>query len=206
MCDKELIGKICNLTCNKKDVNLKNEEIKYDLDHPFKKYYSVEIIMKAINKYLSKEWDDVFLARWACTYMYIICGGYKDEVVEELNPIEWLVKELIVWELDGISFFDDESKDYLDEWIQSFKSLDLIFKTSNKWNGLNDDEYVVFVNDEDKQYVICSIEFLDEEYDKKYIKQVSREEQINIVKDLQKTGYTLLSCNEKYYFEDIDEE
>lgn len=64
----------------------------------------------------------------------------------------------------------------------------------------------MFVNDEDKQYVICSIEFLDEEYDKKYIKQVSREEQINIVKDLQKTGYTLLSCDEKYYFEDIDEE
>ena len=27
MCDKELIGKICNLTCNKKDVNLKNTTV-----------------------------------------------------------------------------------------------------------------------------------------------------------------------------------
>ncbi len=199
MYDKELIEKICNLTCNKKEVN--NESIKYDFDNPFKKYYSVETILKAINKYLNKKWSDVFLARWACTYMYILCGGYKDEVVEELNQIEWLVKELIVWNLDGISFFDNSLKDDLDDWIKSFKSLDLVFKTSSKWKGLNDDSYVVLVNDEERQYIICISDFLDEEYDDKYIKHISEEDQIRRVNGLEKAGYTLLGCDEKYYFE-----
>ena len=53
MYDKELIERICNLTCSKEDVWRYQSTINYDSEYPFRKYYDVNIIIGAINKYIS---------------------------------------------------------------------------------------------------------------------------------------------------------
>ena len=55
MYDKDLTNKVCNLTCTKEDVCRDQSIIKYDYENPFKKYYDIDIIVGAINKYISKE-------------------------------------------------------------------------------------------------------------------------------------------------------
>ena len=62
MYDKEMIRKVCDLTCPKEEVVRNQTTIKYDTEHPFKTYYNVSTITGAITKYISKEWDDQTLA------------------------------------------------------------------------------------------------------------------------------------------------
>lgn len=39
MYDKDLIQRICDLTCTSNDVIINQTTIKYDTEHPFRKYY-----------------------------------------------------------------------------------------------------------------------------------------------------------------------
>ena len=82
MYDKELIEKVCTLTCSKSDVDRDQTTVKYDTEYPFRKYYSIEIIKGAIEKFLSGEWDAQTLAGWACIYDWILCGGFEDSVID----------------------------------------------------------------------------------------------------------------------------
>ena len=61
MYDKELIQKICDLTCSKTDVVRNQTTIKYDSNHPFKKcpkelerHFSKNDIPMPLNK-----WQDI---------------------------------------------------------------------------------------------------------------------------------------------------
>lgn len=69
MYDVELIKRVCDLTCSRNDVIRNQTTIKYDNDEPFKKYYDVNIIINALKKYISHEWDDKMLSHWACVYV-----------------------------------------------------------------------------------------------------------------------------------------
>jgi hypothetical protein len=53
MYDKELIQRVCNLTCLKEEVVRNQTTIKYDTEHPFKKYYSLSTIKGAIENELN---------------------------------------------------------------------------------------------------------------------------------------------------------
>ena len=122
MYDKEMIRKVCDLTCSKEEVVRNQTTIKYDTEHPFKTYYNVSTITGAITKYISKEWDDQTLAHWACIYCWILSGGFDDNVKEDLDTFEGFFRDVVTWDLDGLSFFsaeDDESED-MHECIKLF--------------------------------------------------------------------------------------
>ena len=55
--DKEIIEKVCNLTFKDEDIPCCQIDIKYNHDAPFYKYYNVNSIIGALNKYLSGEWN-----------------------------------------------------------------------------------------------------------------------------------------------------
>lgn len=128
MIEKELIKRVCDVTCSKEDVVRPQDTIAYDPNNPFKKYYHIESIIMAINKYASHEWDDQTLAHWACIYCWILCGGFKN-VKEKLNSLEQFLKDDITWSLDGLSFFDES---YFEEdagpadLIEAYKTIDYI--------------------------------------------------------------------------------
>ena len=223
MYDKELIERICNLTCSKEDVCRDQTTINYDSEYPFRKYYDVNIIIKAINKYISKEWDDQTLAGWCCIYNWILCGGFSNDVKEDLNPLEQYLFDDLSWGLDGLSFFDEEtyfeeSKDEIYEIIESFKNWDHIWQTRDSWKGVyapigvfdltNGDQYVLLVNETLKEYMILfSDGHLSNNYKHQndYLRYTSRNKFVKLEKHLKNNGYTMLGCSERFYYDNAND-
>ena len=224
MYDKELIERICKLTCSKEDVCRNQTTINFDSEYPFRKYYDVNIIIKAINKYISKEWDDQTLAGWCCIYNWILCGGFSNDVKEDLNPLEQYLFDDLSWGLDGLSFFDEEtyfeeSKDEIYEIIESYKKWDHIWQTRDSWKGIyapigmfdltNGNQYVLLVNETLKEYMILFSEgHLSNNYKHQndYLRYTSRNKFIKLEKHLKKNGYTMLGCSERFYYDDANDQ
>ena len=221
MYDKELIEKVCNLTCSKEEVCRDQTTINYDVDHPFEKYFDVNIIIGALNKYISKEWDETTLAHWFCIYDYIICGGFSDDLKEDYNPLERFITEVISWDLDGLSFFDEEA--YLDDgintiygWIEWYKNIDHIWKTRDSWHGVyaaigeydseNRQQYVLLINDKLKKYMIIFSDFLRNNYKHQngYLRYTTKNKFAKLEEKLSK-DYKNLSCDEDSFKEELEE-
>ena len=190
MCDKDLIYKVCSLTCSKQDLCIDYTTVNYDTDYPFNKYYNVNTIIGAIKKYLSKQWDDKTLANWCCWYNWILCGGFNKNLKENLNPLEEFLKGVISDSLDGLSFFDEDflegKTDIVYKWLEEFKNLDYILQTQKDWVGFystigqfdyyNGEQHVVLINDSKKEYIIIFSENLKNNYkhQSKYLKFTSK--------------------------------
>ena len=217
MYDKELLQKVCDLTCSKEDVLRNQATIKYDSDQPFKKYYSLSAITGALKKYIFGEWDDKTLAHWACIYCWILLGGcdYKN-IKEDLNTFEAFFRDFITWDLDGLSFFsseDTESKDIYD-CIRLYESYDHIWQTRNEWKAVyamigphakeNGDQYVALINDTSKEYMIIYSDHLKSGFEDEHFKFVTQEEYISLIEKLKNSGYQILSCSEEYYYMEIN--
>ena len=213
MYNKKLIERICNLTCKPEDVSVVQTSIRYDKRHPFRKYYNVNSIITAINKYLNKEWDDKTLAHWCCIYDWILYGGFKKGVIEDLNSLEKLIRDVICYYLDGISFFEDdlltEVPNYFVDAIEGFKNLDFVLKTLNDWKcfyakiGIyceyNDDQYVVLFNETEKKYIIIHSDHLQNGFNDKYIRYIDEDKFIALIEQLKEEGFEVMKYDEYWY-------
>lgn len=219
MYDKDLIERVCNLTCSKEDVCRDQTIINYDCKYPFRKYYDVNIIIGAINKYITKEWDDQTLAGWCCIYNWILCGGFSNNLKEDLNPLEKYLFEDLSWSLDGLSFFDaetyfEESEDEIYEIIEGFKNWNYVWQTRDSWKGVyatigefdmtNGHQYVLLINDNLKEYMILFSEHLSNNYkhQNEYLRYTTKNKFVKLVEKL-KEEYKIISCSEKFYYSDL---
>lgn len=220
MYDKELIEKVCTLTCKPEEININQTSIRYDLDYPFKKYYNADIIIGAINKYILKEWDDVTLANWCCIYDWILCGGFDDDLKERLNPLETFLMNIISWDLDGLSFFNediDEGSDEAYEWIEFYKNIDHVWQTREGWKGVyapigeydkvNGQQYVVIINDSLKEYMIIFSEHLNNSYkcQNEFLKYTTKNKFVRLIKKLEELGYSNIKCSENWYYQELND-
>ena len=136
MFDKQMYEKIFTVSCAFED--LKNfvsaeNKIELDLDNAFQKYYSLDRILLAIQKYKAKQVSDKFLAYWACAYNWIISAGldYQSETNHEIKEI--LAFEISDW-LDSLSFFDETEELFdIENYINVFSTLDKIYNNINDW-------------------------------------------------------------------------
>ena len=215
MYDKEMIRKVCDLTCSKEEVVRNQTTIKYDTEHPFKTYYNVSTVTGAITKYISKEWDDQTLAHWACIYCWILSGGFDDNVKEDLDTFEGFFRDAVTWDLDGLSFFSAEDNDLQDmhECIKLFERYNHIWQTRKQWRAVyamigpfaeeNGDQYVALINDTTKEYMIIYSDHLENGFQDEHFKFVTQEEHILLIEQLKNSGYQILSCSEEYYYSEI---
>lgn len=202
MYNKDLYNKIINASCSFEELELFISDIdkkEFDLDNAFEKYYDVEKILYAINRYENKEVDDKYLAYWMNAYNWIIMAGFKIESKNnEISFLDWVVWEISDW-LDSLSFFDDSDDWFnLDDYKNSFKIIDGIYKNINEWDcvfahtdewGGNDDDVVLLVvNDKTKELVkiYASLDYLNERVDFPRIEEDEFEKKI---KQLKKVGY-----------------
>ena len=202
MYNKDLYNKIINASCSFEELELFISDIgkkEFDLDNAFEKYYDVEKILYAINRYENKEVDDKYLAYWMNAYNWIIMAGFKIESKNnEISFLDWVVWEISDW-LDSLSFFDDSDDWFnLDDYKNSFKIIDGIYKNINEWDcvfahtdewGGNDDDVVLLVvNDKTKELVkiYASSDYLNERVDFPRIEEDEFEKKI---KQLKKVGY-----------------
>lgn len=219
MYDKDLIQRVCALTCSKDEVVRNQTTIKYDVLHPFRKYYSIGTIKGAMEKFISKEWDDITLSHWACIYCWILSGGYGDTVTENLNTLEGFLRDVITWDLDGLSFFDAEYDEdpikCIRNTIQLFENYDRIWKTLNEWNAVyamigpydehNGEQWVALINDLKKEYMIMNTDHLENGYEDENFKFLQREDFVKQIEQLKSDGYNILSCAEDYYYEELED-
>lgn len=208
--DFEFIKRICNLTCTDLDL-LKNVKfIKYDYDHPFEKYYSLEIITKAYNKLIDKSWSIEKFTYWIVFYYHIINGGFYEELVENFITLENFVINYLTYLFDGFSFICsyEEIKDW-EILYTNIKNLDHILKTISSWrcvctlknekNKLRFTSYFMLINDNLKEYIVfigdisfsCAI-------NNDLIKSVDANSFVEQFNTLVANNYRLLSLEEEY--------
>ena len=202
MYNKDLYNEIINASCSFEELEFFVSDIdkkEFDLNNAFEKYYDVEKILYAINRYENKEVDDKYLAYWMNAYNWIIMAGFKIESKNnEIAFLDWVMWEISDW-LDSLSFFDDSDDWFnLDDYKNSFKIIDGIYKNINEWDcvfahtdewGGNDDDVVLLVvKDKTKELVkiYASLDYLNEKVDFPRIEEDELEKKI---KQLKKVGY-----------------
>lgn len=219
MYDEKLIRKVCDLTCSKDEVVRNQTTVKYDVVHPFRKYYNIATIKGAMEKFISNEWDDITLSHWACIYCWILSGGCGDDVTEDLNTIEGFLRDVITWGLDGLSFFDSNDDEdpikCMRNTIQLFEDYDHIWQTLNEWNAIyamigpyakeNEDQYVALINNISKEYMIVYSGHLKNGFEDEHFKFVSQEDFIKLIDRLKAEGYNILSCSEDHYYIELED-
>lgn len=202
MYNKELLEKICNVTCSFEELELfqiKIDKKEFDLEKPFEKYYDLDKILFAISRYENKEVNDKYLAYWMCMYNWLIMGYF--EPVTKDNPVtfkKWLEWEISDW-LDSLSFFDDSDDWYnLEDYKNTFKILDKIYNNLQDWNGCfahtdewgdNDDDIVVLaynekINEFVKMYGELDYLHLDVKFERVELDELEKQ-----IEKLRKNGY-----------------
>ena len=159
MFDKEMYEKIFTVSCTFEE--LKNfvigiDKKELDLDNAFQKYYSLDCILSAIQKYKAKQISDKFLAYWACVYNWIISAGLAFQSKTNHKIKEILSFEISDW-LDSLSFFDETEEFFdIEKYINVFSTLDKIYNGINDWEfeyaptnefcDENGDIWLLFIN------------------------------------------------------------
>lgn len=202
MYNKELYGKIINVSCSFEELESFVSDIskkEFDIDNAFEKYYDLERILFAISRYENKEINDKYLAYWMCAYNWIIMAGFRagNENVG-ITFQEWVLWEISDW-LDSLSFFDDSDDWFnLDDYKNSFRIIDEIYKNLNDWEcifahtdewGDNDDDVVLLtINNKAKKFVkiYASLNYLNEKVD---FPRIEEDELGKKIKQLKKVGY-----------------
>ena len=150
MFDKNLFEKICKVTCTLDELKAFNHKInkkEFDLENPFAKYYNLNSILHCINLRIKGFVTDKFLAYWANAFNWIIMGGfetkYNDDTEKSISLETLLIWEISDW-LDSLSFFDGDTEFLnLDDYKNTFTSLNSIYKNPDKWTI-----YYAFTNEE----------------------------------------------------------
>ena len=220
MYDKELTQKVCTLTCTKNDVVRDQTKIKYDNEHPFRKYYNVKTLTGAIEKFLSGKWDDQMLSHWACIYCWILLGGCDyQNIKEDLNSFERFFRDFITWDLDGLSFFYADNFDKAAEGLQStielYEDYDHIWQTRNEWKAVyamvgeldkeNGHQYVALVNNTTKEYMLIWSDHLENGFEDEHFRFLPRRKFIRLIEQLKSENYKILSCAEEHYYMELEE-
>ena len=162
MFDKQMYEKICAVTCTVEELDgfvCGINEKEFDLDNAFEKYYSLNVILHAIQRYKNKEITDRFLAHWACAYNWIISAGLDFQSATNHQIKEVLAFEISDW-LDSLSFFDETEELFdIENYINVFSTLDKIYNNINDWEfeyaptnefcEENGDIWVLFINIEE---------------------------------------------------------
>ena len=220
MYDIDFIQRIFHLTCSEADLRVSHSEIRYDITHPFMKYYRYSQIKRAFEAYLNGIWSDKMLARWACHYLWILLGGCDyDHVIEDLNSMQSLCRDLITDALDGLAFFEEEIADdprvEIGEMLCVFESLDRVFRTQQQWRAVyapvgsnaidNGTQYVVLINDTQKEYMIADSDHLVNGFEDERFDYVDEAELLDLVNTLKADGYRTLPCSEEDFYLEIED-
>ena len=197
MFDQQLFSRICACDCSFEELARFVKDIdkkEFDVDCPFEKYYSLDSILKAIEKNKKGTINGKYLAYWMNVFNWIIMGGFK---IEDDNPIN--LKVFLIWQicdwLDSLSFFDWGGEYDLEKYKETFKTLDEIYQHCADCDavfaqyGYNDDDVVVLVTNTQSSYFVKVYGELDFVKDNVVIKQVDIDYIKNQTEHLSQIGY-----------------
>ena len=214
---EDLIEKVCTFSCTKEDLvldysSIKNLELK-DSKCSFIKYYNLNTILDAFNKYINKEWNIETLVNWCSIYTGIIEGQFLVTSKIDFKGIERLIYDLITTELDIFpSMYADETG-YLDETpdiLNKLKFYDSLWQQRKDLNAFTIERdldpnaisvLTLLINEKTKEYMtVSSIE--DIIFDES-IHRININELKQLILKLEKDKYKLVNYNENMYYKYI---
>ncbi len=201
MFNQDFFEKVCRVECTFAELEAENlEEMEYDYENPFEKYYKLENILLAIQKYQKHSITAQHLAYWANTYNWIINGGFKTEEKKTKSSLE----QIILWEisdtLDALSFFDGKRYYNLKWFSQAFSTLDLILHSLEKWQvhytfSSYGNSYILLTNEELFRYVLFAPSYEEEDEILQNFEKLEIEEMKQKIKSLKKLHFKDLKCS-----------
>lgn len=214
---KDLIEKVCTLSCTKEDLvldysSIKNIKLK-DSECSFIKYYNLNTIFEAFNKCINKEWNIETLVSWCSIYTGIIEGEFLVTSKIEFKGVERLIYDLITTELDIFPGMYADEICYLDEKPEILNKLKFY---DNLWQQRKDlkaftierdldpnaiSVLTLLINEKTKEYMtVSSIE--DVIFDES-IHRVNINELKQLILKLETDKYKLVNYNENMYYKYI---
>lgn len=201
MFNQDFFEKVCRVECTFDELEAKELiEMEFDYEKPFEKYYKLDRILLAIQKYQKHSITAQYLAYWANTYNWIINGGFKTEEKKTKSSLE----QIILWEisdtLDALSFFDGK-KYYNLKWFSNvFSTLDLILHSFEKWQvyyvfSSYGNAYILLTNEELLRYVLFEPSYEEEDEILHDFEKLETEEMKQKIKSLKKLHFKDLKCN-----------
>ena len=214
---EELINKVCTLSCTKEDLvldysSIKNLELK-DSKCSFIKYYNLNTILDAFNKYINKEWNIETLVNWCSIYTGIIEGDFLVNSKINFKGVERLIYDLITTELDIFPGMYADETDYLDETLDILNKLkfyDSLWQQRKDLKAFTIERdldpnaisvLTLLINEKTKEYMtVSSIE--DIIFDES-IHRININELKQLILKLEKDKYKLVNYNENMYYKYI---
>ena len=214
---KDLIEKVCTLSCTKEDLvldysSIKNLELK-DSKCSFIKYYNLNTILDAFNKYINKEWNIETLVNWCSIYTGIIEGDFLVNSKINFKGVERLIYDLITTELDIFPGMYADETDYLDETLDILNKLkfyDSLWQQRKDLKAFTIERdldpnaisvLTLLINEKTKEYMtVSSIE--DIIFDES-IHRININELKQLILKLEKDKYKLVNYNENMYYKYI---
>ena len=204
MYNKKLYEEICNVTCTWEDLETfctLIDENEFDLDNSFEKYYNLNSITTAIEKYEHKQITADYLAYWTNAYNWILMANeWNADNYINSSKFKMHIREQISELLDALSFFDEESKRYykLKKYKKEFVLYDKLYKeaeTLDIWEWPitdicgEDFDFIIAINHSEQNYTKLFDEMyididMSDNISKKSLSEI--ESKIN---ELHKNGY-----------------
>ena len=203
MFDLQLIKDI--IECNVPDKVIKdflkkiNNNDSIELENSFETFYDLKYILNTIEKYNNNEIDENYLAHWANAYNQIIMDSPYENTIET-DFLKTVIQEEISWDLDGLSFFDYDMVQYLDNFVKDFCIYDKIYNSLDNWKIYYDrydmnEVYLFCINDKEKCFVRLYYN-IDSDDDIEYLNTCTMgARDKDLVKILKKNNYTDLNKN-----------
>ena len=168
--------------------------------------------MKCINLYKAGEITERYLTSWANAYAWLLLGNDKSDT-DEVVTFKALVEYDIADWLDGLSCFDGNEENLIEDFAHAFEALDTIYRNLDEWTphvGYFDNILsILAVNDSKREFVRLYFANMDEEFtDKLFTKPLPEGKLRRIMNDLKKRGYTEVEYwpDNDVIDEDCDEE
>lgn len=168
------------------------DQIKYDIEDSFDKYYSIELIEKALNMFVDKKINYAYFANWCNAYNWIINACYNDDNFNISNGMKNAILDEISWSLDGLSFTNRQIKlKEAKQLLNNFRLLDDMYIHSNDWKAFyapttnasfNEDQNVLFYNETKKIFTIIHMDHIENGYSDSSIKFLKRKKFLDRVK------------------------
>ena len=92
-----------------------------------------------------------------------------------------------------------------------FNSLEDVYSTINNWMGyytlteyssVNNDQYILLVNDTDKKFIVIYSDFIDNGYKDEVLSFVNNDVFKLKVNELQQNNYVVVNYDEELYFKE----
>lgn len=200
--------------------NIDLENMEYDMVNSFDKYYNLDRILTAMNKYEQKEISVRYLAEWANVYNWILMSGFCDIANKKAQFMDerQFLKYEISWSLDSLSFIHihegssakEEENEHLKQNRNFLVAADTILNNLDLFNceyvsaGYNDGDIIFLATDhKNRQFIYFGGEFRTD-YEEVTIPRVNLAKEMYIkIQNLIADGYKILYKSEFLEEEDF---